>query len=334
MTDNKNVLIYGEIEGGTLAPITMELLGIGKKLANAREEALAAVLIDREAGGCAREAIAYGADRVYVIEDAPTEHFEGASFTAIVEKLCSDTVTPSIFLLGQTVRGRDLAPRAAFRLEAGLVTDCIGLDINLETGELIATKPVSGGNVLATYAISAEGLQMASIRRRVMEPLERDNSRQGEIVTVSAKVDASAVKAKLVERIIEESEGPNIENAEIVVSGGRGVGSTEDFENYISRGLARVLGAGVGGTRGAVDAGLISEQNQVGLTGKIVGPNLYFAVGISGAIQHMAGCSGAKNLVAINIDENAQIFKFAKFGIVGDYKQVLPPLIEKLKEAL
>jgi len=214
------------------------------------------------------------------------------------------------------------------------VTDCVSLDINPETKDLVAIKPVSGGNVLATFQINGERMQMVTIRRRAMEPLERNDSRQGEIVTIPAKVDEAAVKAKLVERIIEESEGPNIENAEIVVSGGRGVGSTEDFENFITKGLAQVLGAGVGGTRGAVDAGLISEQNQVGLTGKIVGPNLYIAVGISGAIQHMAGCSGSKNVVAINIDENAQIFKFAKFGIVGDYKQVLPPLIEKLKEAL
>jgi electron transfer flavoprotein alpha subunit len=167
-----------------------------------------------------------------------------------------------------------------------------------------------------------------------MEPLEGDEIRQGEIVDVAAGVDASAVKARRIERGLEESEGPSIENAEIVVAGGRGIDTTEAFEDYITNGLANALGAGVGGTRGAVDAGLISEQNQVGLTGKIVGPNLYIAVALSGAIQHMAGCSASRNIIAINLDENAQIFKFARFGIVGDYRKVLPPLIEKLKEIL
>lgn len=334
MSDHKNVLIFGEISEGQLSPVTLELLGIGRKLADARGEQLAAVLIDRKAGDWSRETIAHGAERVYVIKDAPAEFYEGATFAAIMERLCMDTVKPAVVLFGQTLTGRDLAPRLAFRLKAGLVTDCIGLEIDPETKTLIAVKPVSGGNVLATYGMKDGWPQMATIRRRAMKPLEKDDSLQGEIVDLAAGVDGSAVIAELVERVIDETEGPNIENAEIVVSGGRGISSAEDFENFITKGLAHVLGAGVGGSRGAVDAGLVSEQHQVGLTGKIVGPNLYVAVALSGAIQHIAGCSGSKNIVAVNIDENAQIFKFAKFGIVGDYKQVLPPLIEKLKEVL
>jgi electron transfer flavoprotein alpha subunit len=334
MTEYKDVLIFGEICGGQLSTVTLELLGVGRKLADARGEQLAVALIDRKADDWGQETIAYGADRVYIIKDAPTEHFEGASFTTIMERLCRDTVKPAIMLFGQTLTGRDLAPRLAFRLKTGLVTDCVGLDIDQETKSLIAVKPVSGGNVLATYCMKEGGPQIATVRRRAMEPLEKSDSLQGQIVDVSAGVDASTVKAILVDRVFEEAEGPNIENAEIVVSGGRGIGTTEDFENYIRNGLAHVLGAGVGGSRGAVDAGMISEQHQVGLTGKIIGPNLYVAVALSGAIQHIAGCSGSKNIVAINIDENAQIFKFAKYGIVGDYKQVLPPLIEKLKEVM
>ncbi len=334
MTDCRGVLIFGEISGAELSPVTLELLGIGRKLADAMDEGLSAVLIDRKADDWSREVISYGADKVYVIKDAPTEHFEGASFTAIMDKLCRDIVKPSIVLFGQTLTGRDLAPRLAFRLKTGLVTDCTGLDIEPETKSLTAVKPVSGGNAIATYGMKGSGPQIATIRRRAMEPLEKDESRQGELVEISAGVDASTVKAVLVDRILEETEGPNIENAEIVVAGGRGISSAEDFEKYITQGLARVLGAGVGGSRGAVDAGMISEQNQVGLTGKIVGPNLYVAVALSGAIQHVAGCSSSKNIVAVNVDENSQIFKFAKFGIVGDYKQVLPPLIEKLKEVL
>jgi electron transfer flavoprotein alpha subunit len=188
--------------------------------------------------------------------------------------------------------------------------------------------------VLATYSLKDSVPQLATVRRRAVQPLEGDEGRQGEVVNVPAGIDASEVKARRLERVLEESEGPSIENAEIVVGGGRGIDSTDEFEEYITSGLAKALGAGVGGTRGAVDAGLISEQNQVGLTGKIIGPNLYFAVALSGAIQHMAGCSGARNIVAINLDENAQIFKFARLGIVGDYRQVIPPLIERLKEVL
>jgi electron transfer flavoprotein alpha subunit len=333
MSEYNGVLTYGEVCDGRLSPVGLELLGIGRRLADARGEELSMVLIDREAESCSRDAVAYGADCVYLIEDAPTEHFEAASFTAIMEKLCADTLKPAVVILGQTATGRDLAPRIAFRLGAGLVTDCVGLDVDPQTGSLVATKPVFGGNVLATYIVKAGGPQIASVRRRAMETLERDDSRQGQITRLPAGVDAAAVRTTLLDRVRQEqSQGPGLESADIVVTGGRGIETAEDFQQYITNGLADILGAAVGGTRGAVDAGLISEQHQVGLTGKIVGPSLYFAIGLSGAIQHMAGCSGSKNIVAINTDEKAQIFRFAKFGIVGDYRQVLPSLMERLKE--
>jgi electron transfer flavoprotein alpha subunit len=334
MSEYSGVLAYGEVNAGKLSPVTLEVLGAGRRLADARGEPLSIVLVDRAADSCAADAVACGADRVYLVKDAPVDRYEGASFNAILAKLCTETVKPAVVLLGQTATGRDLAPRLAFRLQAGLVTDCIGLEIDPPTKNLIVTKPVCGGNVLATYTFKAAGPQLVTIRRRTMEALKRDDARQGEIVTQPAGVDASAVRVKLVEQVVQEqAEGPTLETADIVVTGGRGIESAEEFDRYITKGLAAALGAAVGGTRGAVDAGLISEPHQVGLTGKIVGPNLYVAVGLSGAIQHMAGCSGSKNIIAINIDENAQIFRFAKFGIVGDYKQVLPPLIEKLKEA-
>jgi electron transfer flavoprotein alpha subunit len=334
VTEYSGILTYGEVRAGRLSPVSLELLGLGRTLADAGGGDLSMVLIDKEAESCGRDAIAYGADRVYLIEDAPTDHFEGASFTAIMERLCTDTVRPAVVLLGQTATGRDLAPRLAFRLEAGLVMDCIGLETDPQTGNLVAIKPVSGGNVLATYTVKGGGPRLATIRRRAMEPLERDDSRRGQIVNLPAGIDASAVRTTLVERVLQDpSGGPSLESAGVVVSGGRGIETAEDFRQYITEGLADAVGAAVGGTRGAVDAGLVSEQQQVGLTGKIVDPNLYFAVGLSGAIQHMAGCSGSKNIVAINTDEKAQIFRFAKFGIVGDYKQVLPPLIEKLRAA-
>jgi len=332
MADLSGILVFGEVDARKLSTVSLELLGMGRKLAQARGEQLSIVLIDREAEACAQTAIAHGADRVYVIEDAPTEQYEGASYAATLEKLCTQTLQPAVVLFGQSATGRDLAPRLAFRLKTGLVTDCIRLDVDPHTKNLVATKPVSGGNVLARYSINEAGPQIATVRRRAAEAPVRDDGRQGEIVALSAGVDVSTVKATLIEKVIEAaSGGPSLETAEIVVSGGRGLEDADEFDKYITKGLAQVLGAAVGATRGAVDAGLMPEQHQVGLTGKIVGPNLYVAVGLSGAIQHIAGCSGAKNIVAINTDENAQIFKFAKFGIVGDYKEVLPPLIEKLK---
>jgi len=334
MNQYSGVLVYGEREEDKLASITLELLGIGRKLADALGQPLSMVLIDKKAGEHGQEAIYHGADRVYAIEDAPTEGYEGASYTAILEKLCQKTAMPSIFLLGQTLRGRDLAPRLAFRLDTGLVMDCVRLGIDAESGLLKAKRPVAGGNVLATYTVTSHGPQLATVRKKAMDPLERDESRQGEILTVPAGIEPSAAKARLINRVKEASAGPDLETADIIVSGGRGIDSPEDFEAYITHGLAEVLGAAVGGTRAAVDFGLISEQHQVGLTGKIVGPNLYFAVALSGATQHITGCSGSKHIVAINRDENAQIFNFSSFGIVGDYKKVLPPLIEKLKEVM
>lgn len=334
MDNNSGVLIYGEIDEGKLASITLELLGIGRQLADAFGRQLDIVIIDKNGSKYGLEAVAQGADRVYVIEDAPSEGYEGASYTAILEKLCSETVQPSVILFGQTLRGRDLAPRLAFRLDTGLVMDCIWLEMNAQSKRLTAKRPVAGGNVLATYSVNSDGPQLATVRKKAMAPLERDESRQGEILQVPAGAEESAIKARLIERIKEESEGPDLETADIIVSGGRGIDSPEDFESYITQGLAKVLGAAVGGTRAAVDFGLISEQHQVGLTGKIVGPNLYLAVALSGATQHITGCSGSKHIVAINRDENAQIFNFAEFGIVGDYKKVLPPLVEKLKEVM
>lgn len=333
MSEHSGVLIYGETTAGKLSAVSLELLGAGRRIADARGEALSVVLVDRDAASCAADAIAHGADRVCLVSDAPSDEYEGASCTAILQKLCTQTVRPALVLLGQTAIGRDLAPRIGFRLNAGLVTDCVRIEADAPNGRLLATKPISGGNVLATYALNAGSLHVATVRRRAMEALPRDDSRKGEIVTLPAGVDASAVRATVVERtLLEVSGGPALDTADIVVTGGRGLENAEEFDKYITRGLAAALGGAVGGTRGAVDAGLVPETQQVGLTGKVVGPNLYVAVGLSGAIQHMAGCSGAKNIVAINIDESAQIFKFAKFGIVGDYKQVVPALIEKLGE--
>ena len=334
MDDYAGVLVYGEIGEGKISAATLELLGIGRKLADALGEHLSIVFIDSGADNYSREAIAYGAEQVYLIEDAPSDHYEGASYAAIMERLCRDTIRPAILLLGQTLSCRDLAPRLAFKLKTGLVMDCLWLGIEPESKRLLARRPVAGGNVHATYRVKAGWPQIATVRLKAMEPLQKDDSRQGEALHISAGIDASAVRAKVLQRVKEETTGPKLETAEIIISGGRGIGSQEEFESYITQGLAKVLGAAVGGTRAAVDFGLITAQQQVGLTGKIVSPNLYFAIALSGATQHLTGCSGSKHIVAINKDENALVFGFAEFGIVGDYRKVLPPLTEKLKQVL
>lgn len=333
MGTNNGVLVFGELAAGKLSSVSLELLGIGRKLADLRGEKLSALLIDADAARRAQDAVAYGADCVYLIEDAPAGLYEGELYAAMLESVCRNEAKPAILLLGQTGTGRDLAPRIAFRLQAGLVTDCVGLDIAPTTRALMAVKPVFGGNVLATYTVRGGPPQIATVRRRAFPPPVRDEGRSGKVVSLSAGVSAQNVRTRVIDRGLDEQvEGPALETADVVVTGGRGIESPADFDRFITKGLAAVLGAAVGGTRGAVDAGLISEQHQVGLTGRIVAPDLYVAVGLSGAIQHMAGCSGAKNIVAINIDENAQIFRFAKFGVVGDYKEVVPLLIEKLRE--
>ncbi len=218
MSDNNGILVYGETGKGQLSPISRELLSVGRKLADAKGEQLSIVLIGGDADACGQEAISFGADNVYGINDAPAEHYEGASYTAIMEKLCRETVCPAILLIGQTLTGRDLAPRVAFRLKTGLVMDCIGLDVDPGSKQLVITKPVAGGNIVATYEIKDGGTQIVTVRSKAMEPLERDDSRQGRVENISAGVDASFVKAKVVERIVEESDD-DIENAEIIVAG-------------------------------------------------------------------------------------------------------------------
>jgi len=334
LTDYAGVLAYGEFGEGKLSAITLELLSVGKKLADELGEHLSIVLIGNGADAHRQEAIAFGAEQVYVIDGVPVESYEGPSYATIIERLCRETARPAILLLGHTLTGRDLAPRLAFKLETGLVMDCIWLGIDPESKALLGKRPVAGGNVQAVYRVEAAYPQLATIRPKAMEPPKRDDSRRGEVLRVSAGINASAAKVKVLRRVREETTGPKLEDAEIIVSGGRGVGSPADFESYITQGLGKVLGAAVGGTRAAVDLGLITEQQQIGLTGKIVSPNLYFAIALSGAAQHISGCSGSKHIVAINKDENAPIFAHAEFGIVGDYKKVLPPLTEKLKQVL
>jgi electron transfer flavoprotein alpha subunit len=329
MADHKGVLVCGEITEGKLAPITIELLGIGRKLANELGEDLNILLMGSKAGSLGQEAIAFGADNVYVAEDSLLDHYNSDAYTQVAADLCKK-VFPSIMLLGHTDIGCDLAPRLNGRLGGGLAMDCMALSVDPATKLLVSTRPVFGGNAHATVVSKSARPQMATLRPKIMPPAERHDSRQGKVAPVEGKIDASALKVKVIDHIKEEVEGVKLEDAEVVVSGGRGIGSAQNFE--MLKELAGILGGAVGATRPACDEGWAPTRLQVGQSGKVVSPKLYIAVALSGAMSHIAGCLGSKTIVAINKDKEANIFNVAHFGIVADYKEVLPALTAKLKE--
>jgi electron transfer flavoprotein alpha subunit len=330
MAENKGVLVLGETKEGKLVSITTELLGGGRKLADDLGEELAAVLVGSGVAGLAQEAIAYGADKVYVVDDPILGDYQTDSYMSVMEKVAGQA-SPQILIMGQTSIGRDLAPRLAFRLNTAAALGCLELAIDPSSKKLLQTKPVYGGNALAVFTTDSFP-QIATVRSKAMTPLAPDQSRKGEIIKVEAGLDASALKAKVLEKVPEEVEGIKLEDAEVVVGGGRGIGSTEGFAQLEE--LAKLLKGAVGATRPPCDNGWVPAGAQVGLTGKIITPDLYIAIALSGSSQHMSGCSGSKAIVAINKDPEANIFREARFGVVGDWKKVVPAFTEKLKELL
>jgi electron transfer flavoprotein alpha subunit len=331
MDTNKGILLFGEIDNGKLASITKELLGIGRKLANETGQELGILLVGSKIGDLAQQVIALGADKVYLGDAASLEQYNSDVYTMITANLYKK-VLPDILLLGQTDIGRDLAPRLAGRLQGGLAMDCLDLTIDKETRLLHSTRPVFGGNAMATLISKSVRPQMATIRSRTMAPAEQDASRKGEVIPLDISIDPSVIKVKVVEQVEEKSEGVKLEDAQVVVSGGRGIGSTENFKMIWE--LAQLFDGAVGGTRAACEQGWLPMSRQIGQTGKIVSPKLYIAIALSGAMQHITGFTGSKCIVAINKDPDANIFKVAHYGIVGDYKEALPGLIEKFKELL
>ena len=330
MAEYKGVLICGEIEGKTITRITKELLGGGRQLANSLGEELGALLLGSELGDTGKQAIAFGADKVYIVDDPLLASYHSDVYTIVVTSVCQQA-SPSILLLGQTDMGRDLAPRLASKLEGGLSTGCTELSIDPETKLIMQTRPVYGGNANAVYVTRSLRPQIATVRPRSMPALEPDDSRQGKIIPMEAAIDSS-VRYKVVERVKEEAEGVKLEDAEMVVAGGRGIGSKENFQ--IIWELAKLLGGTVGATRPPCEEGWVPASLQIGQTAKVIGPNLYVAVAISGAMQHIATCLGSKTIVAINKDPEASIFKVADYGVVGDYKEALPAFMEKCRELL
>jgi electron transfer flavoprotein alpha subunit len=236
-----------------------------------------------------------------------------------------------VLIMGQNDTGRDLAPRLAFRLGVTVTMDCVDLAIDPASKRLLQTKPVYGGNAQAVFT-SDTNPQMVTIRTKAMTALEPDASRKGEVTSIPADLQVSDIKTKILDKVVEEVAGIKIEDAEIVVSGGRGIGSAEGFQQLEE--LAKMLKGAVGASRPPCDNGWVPDTIQVGLTGKIIAPELYIAIAISGSSQHMSGCSGSKTIVAINKDAEANIFRQARFGVVGDWKKVLPAFSEKVKALL
>jgi electron transfer flavoprotein alpha subunit len=328
MSENKGVMVYSEVSEGKLSAITTELLGCGRKLANDLGQELSAVLIGSDVSSFAQEAIAFGADKVYVVNDPLLKDYQADSYVSVMEKVAKQ-VMPQIILLGHTSIGSDIGPRLAFRLKTSATLDCVSLDIDPTSKRLLQTKPVYGGNAQAVF-IGESDPQIATVRAKSMSALERDGSRKGEVINIEAGLDLSTIRTKVLEKVKEEVTGIKLEDARVIIAGGRGVGGQEGFKQLEE--LAKLLKGAVGGTRPACDNDWISDKAQVGLTGKIVTPDLYIAVGISGASQHMAGCSGSKTIVAFNKDPEANIFRMAHYGVVGDWKKTFPAFAEKIKE--
>ncbi len=325
------VLVLAEVEDGRVQSSSLELLAAARKLAEALGEEVGAALLGGDAGGLADTAIAHGADRVYVVDDPLLAGAQIDAHLAAYQHV-ADEASPSVVLIGRTPNGRDIGPRLAFRLGVGVAQDCVNVDVDADTRRVVATRPVYGGNALAKITFPGDGPQVVVVRGKVFEPLAEDSSRSGEVVNLQPGLDESVVKARLVDTVQSEAEGVRLEDAAVVVSGGRGLGGPEPFEQI--EGLAKLFGGAMGASRAACDAGWLDHSYQVGLTGKTITPDLYITVAISGASQHLAGCSGSKHIVAINRDPEANIFKEASFGVVGDWKNVLPAFTETVRELL
>lgn len=325
----QGILVLGELDQNGLAGVTGELLSLARSLAEETGDQVSVSLQGASVGSEADDAVAMGADNVYKVESAILGEPQIDAHLSALEQVARHT-DPSIILVGRTPLGRDVGPRLAFRLGAAVAQDCVDVSVNSDTGRVLATRPVYGGNALANVSFSGDGVQVVIVRPKTFEAGEPDPSRSGTIEDFSADLDDSSIKARLIETVSQESEGVRLEDAGIVVSGGRGLGGPEPFEQL--QALSDLLGGALGASRAACDAGWIDHSHQVGLTGKTITPDLYITIGISGASQHMAGCSASKNIVAINRDEDANIFKSATYGVVGDWNKVLPSFIETLRE--
>lgn len=328
--DYRGIWIYIETIEGKAKSVGLELLNPGRRLADANGERLIAIVIGSGVEEVAKTAIAYGADEAILVEGAEYKDYNTDGYTNVLEKLISK-YKPSALLIGATNNGRDVGPRLSCRIKTGLTADCTELDVDKESGNIAWTRPAFGGNLMATILCPNTRPQIGTVRPGVFKKIRPDFDKSGRIIRECISTPAEEIKTKLIRYIKETAEEVvNLEEAEIIVSGGRGLGQPENF-SYI-KDLAKALGGTVGASRAAVDAGWIPHIHQVGQTGKTVQPKIYIACGISGAIQHLAGMSSSDIIIAINKDEDAPIFSVADYGIVGDLFEILPELTKEIRK--
>lgn len=327
MTKDVWVLIETN-EDGTAKNVGLELLTPGRDIATKQGGALVAVVLGKNVDAAVNAASVHGADKVLVLDSDEYRTYTTDAYTNAIVELC-EKYGPTSMLIGATNNGRDLGPRVSCRLDAGLTADCTALDVEPEKGHVLWTRPAFGGNLMATIICPDNRPQIGTVRPGVFKKSEEGEAK-AEIIKEDIHVPAEKIRTELLETIMEEGEEVNLEGAEIIVSGGRGVGSAEGFAPL--RELAKVLGAEIGASRAAIDSGWIPHAHQVGQTGKTVSPKLYIACGISGAIQHIAGMGGSECIVAINKDPDAPIFDVADIGVVGNLFDIVPLLTEAVKK--
>lgn len=323
----KDVYVFVEQREGVIQPVAFELLGKARELADQLSQNVVAILAGYGIAEKAPELIAYGADSVLCIDAPELVYYITEPYAQAVTKVVEER-KPSILLIGATTIGRDLGPRLSARLETGLTADCTGLDIS-EEGDLMMTRPAFGGNLMATILCKEHRPQMSTVRPGVMRMGKKDDTRTGKVENLKVTFDRSKFKVRLLETVKEQKNLIDITEAKVLVSGGRGVGNSEGFKMLEK--LAEVIGAEVSSSRAMVDAGVMPHNRQVGQTGKTVRPDVYFALGISGAIQHLAGMEESDFIIAVNKDKYAPIFNAADLGIVGDVNKIIPLLTEKLR---
>ena len=325
----KGVWVFAEQRAGKIMPVVFELLGEGKKLANEIGTELCAILCGSDIAGLADELIAYGADKVYVADAPELLNYTTDGYSKVINDAIKE-YKPEIVLYGATHIGRDLAPCLAVKANTGLTADCTVLEIDPEDKKIKQTRPAFGGNLMATIVCPNTRPQMSTVRPGVMQKAEYDATRKGEVVKLDVKFAEGDIRTKVIEIVKNAGETVSLTDAEVIVAGGMGLGNEEGFK--LLQQLADKLGGVVAATRACVDAGWIDHSYQVGQTGTTVKPRIYFACGISGAIQHVAGMQDSDYIIAINKNESAPIFEVADYGIVGDLYKVIPAIIEELSK--
>lgn len=323
------ILVFAEYRHGKIAPVSYELLGVGRKLADTRGSKLSVLLPGGAVASYAADLIAGGADTVLLAEHPELEQFREDLYAGVLERVIRER-KPEVVLAGATAIGRSVIPYVATAINAGLTADCTRLEIRASDGMLLQTRPAFGGNIMATIECPHTRPQMATVRPNVMAPAEKDPSRTGEVIQVGLPPELLRSCSEILESVVNTADQVNIQEVEVLVAGGRGLDSAKGFE--LIRQLAGELGGAVAASRAAVDAGWIPYPHQVGQTGKTVSPKLYIACGISGAVQHAVGMQSAEIVVAINRDKSAPIFDLATYGVVGDLYEVVPLLIQRLRE--